>query len=254
MIDLAEQIAALSDPAAYPDCTRSVEVRQTHISVVFLADNFVYKVKKPVDYGFLNFGNLEKRRFFCDEEVRLNRRLAPNIYLGVVPITRCGDQLCFEGDGDAVEWAVKMRRLPDDATLLYRLQHGEVSCEVMRELGRRIASFHSAAERGPDIDPFGKFDVVAGNARENFEQSSPQIGSTVSQSVFARIESLTDEALTQHRSLIESRAMRGVTCDTHGDLRLGHVYLFPDRSPPENLIVIDCIEFAERFRFADPIS
>lgn len=254
MIDLAELIAGLSNPDAYPYCARDIEIRQTHISAVFLAGSFVYKVKKPVDYGFLDFGTLEKRRYYCDEEVRLNRRLAPDVYLGVVPVVRCGDQLCFEGDGAPVEWAVKMRRLPDDATLQYRLQRGDVSCEVMRELGARIADFHTGAERGPHVDKFGQFDVVAGNARENFEQSSRQIGSTVSQAVFARIESLTESALARHRSLIQSRAERGATRDTHGDLRLDHVYMFPDRSPPDNLIVIDCIEFAERFRFADPIS
>jgi aminoglycoside phosphotransferase family enzyme/predicted kinase len=254
MIDLAALIAGLSDPAAYPNGARNIEIRQTHISVVFLVDVFVYKVKKPVDYGFLDFGTLEKRRFYCAEEVRLNRRLAPNVYLGVVPIARCDDKLCIESDGEPMEWAVKMRRLPDDATLQYRLQHEDVSCEIMRELGRRIASFHAGAERGPHIDKFGQFDVVAGNARENFEQSSQQIGSTVSQTVFARIEALTEEALASQRSVIQTRAERGVTRDTHGDLRLGHVYVFPDRSPPDNLIVIDCIEFAERFRFADPIS
>lgn len=254
MIDLAALIAGLSDPAAYPNGARNIEIRQTHISVVFLVDVFVYKVKKPVDYGFLDFGTLEKRRFYCAEEVRLNRRLAPNVYLGVVPIARCDDKLCIESDGEPMEWAVKMRRLPDDATLQYRLQHEDVSCEIMRELGRRIASFHAGAERGPHVDKFGKFDVAAGNARENFEQSSQQVGSTVSQTVFARIETLTEEALANHRLMIQARAERGVTRDTHGDLRLGHVYVFPDRSPPDNLIVIDCIEFAERFRFADPIS
>lgn len=254
MTELADLIAGLSDPVAYPYPVSSVEVRQTHISAVFLAGDFVYKVKKPVDYGFLNFGTIEKRRYFCDEEVRLNRRLAPDVYLGVVPITRHGDQFRLEGEGKPIEWAVKMRRLPDEATLQSRLEHDDVSDEMMREVGRRIADFHTDAESGKHVDAFGLFDAVAGNVRENFEQSTGQIGSTVSDAVFSRIKSMTEEALEKHRLIIQSRAERGFTRDTHGDLRLEHVYLFPEATPPDNLIVIDCIEFAERYRFADPIS
>ncbi len=253
-LTLPELIEGLTDPTAYPFSIDEVEVCQTHISVVFLAGDYVYKVKKPVDYGFLNFGTLDKRRHYCEEEVRLNRRLAPDVYLGVVPVTRCGEQLCFEQDGAPVEWAVKMRRLPDEATLQHRLGDGDVSVEVIRSLGRRIAEFHANAESGPSVAEYGRFDVVAGNARENFDQSADQVGTTVSETVFTRVQTLTEDALSRDRKLIESRAGRGVPCDTHGDLRLGHVYLFPDRDPPSDLVVIDCIEFAERYRFADPIA
>ena len=116
-MDLAQLIEALSDPAAYPDPVGEVEVRQTHISAVFLAGPYVYKVKKPVEFGFLDFSTLAKRRHYCEEEVRLNRRLAPEVYLGVVPVTRDARGVRVEGDGEVVEWAVKMRRLPDEATL-----------------------------------------------------------------------------------------------------------------------------------------
>lgn len=253
-MELSKLLGGLADPSAFPIPAHTVEVRQTHISAVFLTDDYVYKVKKPVDYGFLDFSTLEKRRHYCDEEVRLNRRLAPDVYLGVVPIAEVDGRLCFEGEGEPIEWAVKMRRLPDDATLAYHLAHGDVDAATMRNLGARIASFHATAESGPQVDIFGHFAAVAGNARENLEQSRDQIGSTVSPAVFTRIESLTEEALAVHRSLIEERADRGVPRDTHGDLRLDHVYIFPDRQPPENLVVIDCVEFSERFRFADPIS
>src|SRR5437764_13886455 len=124
-MELAALIDALSKPAAYPHPVDRVEVVQTHISVVFLAGPFVYKIKKPVQPGFLDFSTLEKRRFFCEEEVRLNRRLAPDVYLGVVPVTMAGGRARFEGTGAAVEWAVKMRRLPDEATLHARPERGE---------------------------------------------------------------------------------------------------------------------------------
>src|SRR5215475_506624 len=116
-MDVSSLIAGLSQPGAYPIVPPSVEVHQTHISLVFLAGEFAYKVKKPVNFGFLDFSTLDKRRQFCNEEVRLNRRLAPTVYLGVVPVTERGGRLRFEGEGEPVEWALKMVRLPAEATL-----------------------------------------------------------------------------------------------------------------------------------------
>src|SRR5213594_3477327 len=126
-MDLPHLIAALSNASAYPQPVDGVEVRHTHISVVFLAGDFVYKIKKPVNLGFLDFSTLDKRRHFCAEEVRLNRRLAPSVYLGVVPVAQDGQTLRLEGPGEVVDWAVKMERLPADATLSYRLERGDVS-------------------------------------------------------------------------------------------------------------------------------
>lgn len=251
---LTELIAALSDPRAYPAPVSRVEVRQTHISVVFLAGGYAYKVKKPVSLGFLDFGTLEKRQADCSREMALNRRLAPDVYLGVVPVARSAGGVAVEGDGEVVEWAVKMRRLPDDATLLARLRRGEVSTPVVEGLAERIAAFHAAAEGGEPVAAFGRFGVVAGNARENFAQAEPWVGRTVSRPVFDRLRALTEAALDRLRPLIERRAAAGVPRDTHGDLHLDHVYLFPDRPPPNDLVVVDCVEFNDRFRFADPVA
>lgn len=253
-MNLSQITEALSDARAYPDPVGKVEVRHTHISAVFLAGSYVYKVKKPVELGFLDFSTLAKRRHYCEEEVRLNRRLAPEVYLGVVPVTRNDKGVRVEGDGEVVEWAVKMRRLPDEATLQSRLPRGEVGVQVVQALARKIASFHAQAESGPRVAAFGGFEVVARNALENFEQSAAHVGTTVSNTVFTRAQTLTKEALARHRALIESRAERGMPRDTHGDLRLGHVYYFPDREPPDDLVIIDCIEFNERFRFADGVA
>jgi aminoglycoside phosphotransferase family enzyme/predicted kinase len=254
MTDLAALIAALSRPEAYPSPVAAVEVVQTHISVVFLAGDHVYKVKKPVRLGFLDFGTLELRRHFCEEEVRLNRRLAPDVYLGVVPVTQCAGMLRFEGDGEAIEWAVKMRRLPDAATLESRLERDEVAAAHVEALARKVAAFHASAAAGPNIAALGRLATVAGNARDNFTQSASQVGQTVRPAVYERLVQLTEEHLRRHGALIESRAARGVPRDTHGDLHLDHVYLFPDRPPPDDLVVIDCIEFADRFRYADPVA
>jgi aminoglycoside phosphotransferase family enzyme/predicted kinase len=254
-VELARLIAHLSDSAAYPRAGHAeVEVIQTHASAVFLVGDDVYKVKKPVDFGFLDYSTLDKRRTFCEAEVRLNRRLAPSVYLGVVPIVEEAGGLRVDAAGTPVEWAVHMRRLPEEATLRAWLARGALNVEQVRALAARIARFHADAARGPEIAPFGRFEVVAGNCRENFEQIEPRVGESVSAQVFARLRDATERELADRRGLIEARAARGMPCDTHGDLRTDHVYLFPEREPPEDLCIVDCIEFNERFRYADPVT
>jgi aminoglycoside phosphotransferase family enzyme/predicted kinase len=253
-MDLPGLIEALSRPAAYPYPVGPVEVRQTHISAVFLAGPYAYKVKKPVNPGFLDFSTLEKRLHFCEEEVRLNRRLAPQVYLGVVPVVRSGSRLQFEGEGEVVEWAVKMLRLPDEATLQERLRRGEVGVELVETLAGRIASFHRRAEANERIAAFGRFESVARNVLDIFTQAAHEVGTTVSRAVFGRVQALAEGALTRIRPLIEGRVARGMPRDCHGDLHLDHVYFFPDRGPPADLVIIDCIEFNERFRFIDPVA
>ncbi|MBS0260863.1 MAG: AAA family ATPase [Planctomycetes bacterium] len=253
-MDLPLLIAALSDPAAYPDRPAVVEVRQTHISAVFLAGNFVYKVKKPVRLSFLDFSTLDLRRHFCEEEVRLNRRLAPHVYLDVVPITRAGSQVTVAGPGETIDWAVKMRRLPEAATLEQRIADGHISEDEVRRLGARLARFHQSAARSAHISAFGRFECVARNLRENFLVAEPMVGTTLSRTVRDRLCLLTDAALQQGESLIKARAERGLVCDTHGDLHLDHVYLFPEEPEPADLVIVDCIEFNERFRYTDPVA
>jgi aminoglycoside phosphotransferase family enzyme/predicted kinase len=253
-MDLPDLIEALSLPTAFPYPAGAVAVRQTHISVAFLAGSYVYKVKKPVNLGFLDFATLPKRQHFCQEEVRLNRRLAPHVYLGVVPVVRTGNGLRFEGEGEVVEWAVKMQRLPDEATLHERLQRGEVGAELVESLAHRIASFHREAQADERIAAFGRFEAVRRIILDIFPQGESQIGTTVSEAVFRRVRTLTEGALAQLRPLIDTRAARGLTRDCHGDLHLDHVYYFPDNQPPADLVIIDCIEFNERFRFTDPVA
>ncbi len=247
-------VAALIKPAAYPFPVGAVEVYHTHISVVFLAGSFAYKIKKPVRLGFVDFSTLEKRRHFCHEEVRLNRRLAPNVYLDVVPIVRDPSGVHLEEKGEVIEWAVKMVRLPREAGLNERLSKREAGEGMVADLASRLASFHGQAETNPHISGGGRFAIVAQNARDNFDQSRSHIGVTVSSAVHERLRQLTEEWLDRLQSLIERRALEGKPRDTHGDLRLDHIYYFPDLPPPGDLVIIDCIEFNERFRHADPIA
>jgi uncharacterized protein len=252
-MDLHALIAALSKPAAYPRPS-AVTVRQTHMSVVFLVGDIVYKIHKPVNLGFVDFTTIEQRRQDCEGEVRLNRRLAPAVYRGVVPITVEEGQVRVGGTGEPIEWAVEMVRLPDEATLKAWIAREAVTIAQVETLARRLAEFHRTADRGDHISRFGQFDVVTDNARENFTQTAKHIGHTVSEPRFERVRELTEQSLADLKPLIEARANRGVPCDCHGDLHLSHVYLFPDRPPPDDLVIIDCIEFNERFRFADPVA
>jgi aminoglycoside phosphotransferase family enzyme len=253
-MDLPRLLEALSHPGVYPYPVGAVEVRQTHISAVFLAGPYAYKVKKPVNLGFLDFSTAQKRRHFCEEEVRLNRRLAAHVYLGVVPVVQTPNCLQFEGEGEVIDWAVKMQHLPDAATLQERLGRGEVGAPLVESLARRIASFHRQAEANERIAAFGRFEAVARTVRDVFAQAGPQVGSTVSEDVFARVKALAEEALGRLQPLIEGRAAQGRPRDCHGDLHLDHVYYFPDQKPPAELVIIDCIEFNERFRFIDPVA
>jgi aminoglycoside phosphotransferase family enzyme/predicted kinase len=253
-VDLARLIRLLSDPTAYPHPCGEVQVCQTHISAVFLAGPYAYKIKKPADLGFLDFTTLGRRHHFCLEEVRLNRRLAPRTYLGVVPVALHEGRLAVDGEGEAVEWAVWMERLPDDARLLSRLRRGEVTPGLVAALGERVAAFHRRAEAGPHVSRFGAWEFVARNARENFEQSEALVGTAASGEVHARAHRHTEDALESLRPLVDERAARGVPRDTHGDLHLDHVYVFPERPSPDDLVVVDCIEFNERFRYGDPVS
>jgi aminoglycoside phosphotransferase family enzyme/predicted kinase len=254
-MDIQQLIDGLSRPDAYPHPVDAIEVRQTHISVVFLAGDFVYKLHKPVRLGFLDFSTPELRKHDCEEEVRLNRRLAPDVYLGVVGVEATAGGLRFrEQPTKAIEWAVKMRRLPDNASVLERLRRGELTGDQIDRLAEVVAAFHRDAATDGKVASFGRLDVVARNARENFTQSESEVGETVSRAVFERLRDLTESAITQVGPLVEDRAARGIPRDTHGDLHLDHVYLFPDRPPPGDVVIIDCVEFSERLRYADPTA
>lgn len=253
-LDLPTLIAQLSQSGAYPRQVVDVQVRQTHISVVFLVGDHVYKLKKPVKLDFLDFSTIELRKHYCDEEVRLNRRLAPDVYLGVVPVVFARGSARFEASGKPIDWAVKMRRLPESASLECRLEQGEIDEAHIKALADRLAQFHADADTSTHIAASGRFEVVARNMRENFNIAAAHVGQTVSQAVFDHLRMATEAALAELQSLIDARAARRMPRDTHGDLRLDHVYLFPERARPHDIVAIDCIEFNERFRHADPVS
>ncbi len=238
---------SLLEPDAYPEGERPdrVDLVETHISWLFFTGQFVYKVKKPVDYGFLDFTTPEKRRFFCLEEVRLNRRLSPDVYLGVVEIWEQDGRYGVEAIGRIVEYAVKMRQLPRDRWLSALLKRGETSPALMRRIAQRIASFHAVAETSDHIRRVGGIDTVRFNTEENFAQTREYVGLTVTPDAYDRVTAYAEAFLDMRSDLFARREREGRIRDCHGDLHADQI------CAEDGLAFIDCIEFNERFRFSD---
>jgi len=240
----AELVRSLLDPGAYPEAEHPARVRlvETHISWLFFTGQFVYKVKKPVNFGFLDFTTLEQRRFFCLEEVRLNRRLSPDVYLGVVDIWEEGGRYAMHETGRVVEYAVKMRQLPEDRWLSGLLKRDEASPQLMRRIAQRIAAFHADAER---VNRLGGIATVRVNTAENFTQTRDQIGVTLTAEVHDRVRAYTEAFLDARSPVFERREREGRTRECHGDLHADQICV------EDGIAFIDCIEFNERFRFSD---
>ncbi|HUZ03273.1 MAG TPA: AAA family ATPase [Thermomicrobiaceae bacterium] len=246
---VARIIADLSRPEAYPAPAGSIALEETHASVVFLTDGFVYKVKKPVDYGFLDFSTFEKRRFYCQEELRLNRRLTDGVYLEVVPVVEVGGRLQLHGDGPVVEYAVKMRRLPDDRMLAHLLDTGRVDDQVFPVLADRLARFYREAATGPGIDEWGTAEAAAFSIRENVEQTQAYAGAIIAPFQLRLIDRVSREFFEREARMFAERVAGGRIREGHGDLHLAHICVLGER--PEDLQIIDCVEFNPRLRCGD---
>src|SRR4030043_1537846 len=179
-------VEALMKPEAYNEDPGQIELIQTHISFVFLIKNFAYKVKKAGNFGFVDFTTLEKRRFFCEKEVQLNKRLCEGLYLEVVPINKL-DVIKIKGDGETVEYAVKMRRIPQERMLIKLFERNEVDKELVDRIAKIIAEFHSKAETNAQISEFGSLAIIGTNWKENFNQTEEFVGRTISTEDFKLI-------------------------------------------------------------------
>jgi hypothetical protein len=225
-----------------------VTLVETHISWVFLTATEAWKVKKPVDLGFLDFRTLTARKLACEAEVSLNRRLTKSVYLGVVPIILGADGRCrIEGEGGIVDWAVRMRRLPDVWRSDERLLRGELSPEAIDAIASHLARFHAETNHDATVASFGQPAAIRESIVENFTQTRHVVGDYLSPEEASDLERWQMSVLGRHEALFEARVRTGRIRDGHGDLRLEHVYL--DESG--ELTILDCIEFNERFRFID---
>ena len=242
-------INALSDPSVYPHRPGSVQVIQTHISIVFVAGPYVYKVKKPLSMGFLDFSTLEKRKFFCLQEVSLNSRFSENIYLGVVSICESSaGRINLNEEGAEIECAVLMRYIPEQKVLRNALALGMVNESTIDRVSNSIKEFHLKAVGGPQISIFGAPEVITRNIKENFYQTEDFIGETISAETFESVRSASLKFLEENRGYLEQRVKEGHIRDCHGDLHLDHVILF------DKIMLVDCIEFNDRFRYSDSLA
>jgi aminoglycoside phosphotransferase family enzyme/predicted kinase len=241
-------IAGLLDPRVYPHPVDRVELIETHISWVFLAGDRVYKVKKPVDLGFLDFTTLARRRFFCQEEVRLNRRLAPDVYLGVIELKGSRRRVRFGGPGRTLEVAVAMRRLPAERMLDRLVRQGTADPALAEAIGITVARFHAAADTGGEIDELGGIDTVRRNWEENFAQTADLSQDVLPAASRQQVRAYVTTFLERQTTTFAGRVRAGRSRDCHGDLQAQHVCC------TDPIQIFDCIEFNHRFRFGDTAS
>jgi len=218
------------------------------MSFIFLTGEYVYKIKKPVNLGYLDYTTLEKRHFFCQQELELNRRLCPDAYLAVVPIVEKKGELRIEGRGEAIEYAVKMKQLPQDHMMDVLLPWGRVTLEMVARVAEKLVNFHQRAETNRKIAAFGRLDVIRQNCDENFAQTEKYIGTSITAEEYQHIKNYTNNFIDSNASLFNKRVREGKIRDCHGDLHAAHV-CFTD-----GICIYDCIEFNERFRYSDVAS
>jgi aminoglycoside phosphotransferase family enzyme/predicted kinase len=247
----------LRRPEAYPTAPRQqVALAETHTSWVFLTDEEAWKIKRPVSFGFLDFTTVDRRLHFCEEEIRLNRRLASDVYREVAPVYLAPDgHHSFVGPGPVVDYAVRMRRLPDAWSALARLRRGRLDRRDLDRVAQRLTDFYAAADETPR---FGTIPCLRYNVEENFAQVRPFVGDLVDVATLSEVGAFQDRWLRDRAAAFEARVAAGRARDGHGDLRLDHVYFpRPDASLPWSQpepIVIDCVEFSPRFRCGDVAS
>ena len=236
---------ALMKPQAYEEHPCHIERLQTHISFVFLTENFVYKIKKPVNFGFLDFSTLEKRRIFCEKELEINKRLCGDMYIEVAAINRKGKVIKIKGEGKTVEYALKMKRMPQDKIMSNLLEENKVDTKLVDRIARIIAEFHSKAETNEHISEIGSLTTVKANWDENFEQTRNIVGKIISHKDFQLIVERIELFLKEHRELFEKRRKEGKVRDCHGDIHSGNIFI------TDRVYIFDAIEFNERFRYSD---
>jgi len=235
----------MMDPSTYDEPVSSVKLMQTHISWVFLTGRYAYKVKKPVNFGFLDYTTLDRRRHFCEQEVVLNRRLAGDMYIGVLPLTRSGDRVQVDGKGDVVEYLVKMRELPQEALMSNLLAERKVDVDTIDRIANILAGFHRKAATGGEVDRGGSMETIRFNWSENFDQTKPFVETAISKHAFDSIMSRVNSFLTENEDLMNRRVSDGRIRDCHGDVHSRSIFI------TDRIYIFDCIEFNDRFRYSD---
>ncbi|MEN2994218.1 MAG: AAA family ATPase [Thermodesulfovibrio sp.] len=246
MINWAEVL----DRSSFPNNPEALEVIQTHISYVFIADELVYKIKKPVNFGFLDFTTLELRKLYCEKEVELNRRLCPDIYLGVVPISQTKEGYKLESSENIVEYAVKMKRLPEEGMMEGIIKNKALTKEHIDMIVSVLIPFFKNARTGKGINEHGSIETVSFNTEENFAQTESYVGKALNKWRYKEIIRWTRSFIEENKAVFESRINEGFIREGHGDLYSANICF----DNLKQVYIFDCIEFNERFRMGDVAS
>lgn len=250
---LPDFVEYLLQPSAYDPVPQAVKLVQTHISYVFITDDVVYKFKKPVDFGFLDFTTLAQRHHYCQEELILNQRLCPSIYQGLVALEKTDNTFTLVDynsvdEDKAVEFGVKMKRMPEERMMARIISAGSLTPEMIDAICDVLVPFYAAAEGGAEIRKFGLPEAVGVNVFENFTQTETFIGTdSLSRNQFDRIKNFSEKFLHQE-DLFAERIAAGRIRDCHGDLYSANICL------ADKVYIFDCIEFNKRFRYCDVAS
>ncbi|HEY0289186.1 MAG TPA: bifunctional aminoglycoside phosphotransferase/ATP-binding protein [Pseudomonas sp.] len=239
-------ITALQNPALFPHPIERFQVIETHISWVLLTGPYVYKIKKPVNFGFLDFTSLSSREHFCKEELRLNQRLTKDLYLEVLPITGSVESPQLGGTGEAIEYVLKMRQFPQDGLLSTLQANGELTTAQIDDLARQIAEFHLNAPRVPVDHPLGTPEAVMAPITQNFEQIRPFLTEKADIIQLEALQAWADTSFERLKPLLSQRKTDGFIRECHGDIHLGNATLIDGK-----VVIFDCIEFNEPFRMTD---
>jgi uncharacterized protein len=245
--NLPKLIQQMLAPDFYPHpVTVPIELMQTHASYVLLTGDFVYKLKKPVNFGFLDYSTVANRQHFCEEEIRLNQRGAKELYLAVLSIVNQGDRYRWGNDGEIVDYAVKMVQFPQSNLLSNMFENGTITTTDIEEMGRVVADFHARAQTNQYISSFGAVERIRASIEDNYRQTEKYIGRTQTNQQFTETKAYTDRFLHEHSALFLDRIAGGFIRECHGDLHLRNICRWQGK-----ILLFDCIEFNESFRFVD---
>ncbi|NJM87821.1 MAG: AAA family ATPase [Hydrococcus sp. RU_2_2] len=240
-------IEQMQKPEFYPHPVREpIQLIQTHASSVLLTGNYAYKLKKSVDFGFLDFSTLSKRQYFLNEELRMNQVIAPDIYLAVLPITKIGEKFILEGTGELVEYVLKMSQFPQETLLINMYEKGTLTEKHIEELGKVVACFHEETITNEYIRSFGEIEKIKSAIDENYDRTKKYIGITQNQKQYDETRQFTDTFLLKNKTLFKQRQDREKIRECHGDLHLKNICFWHDK-----IQLFDRIEFNESFRFVD---
>ena len=240
---------ALQNPALYPHPVDSFKVIETHISWVILTGSHAYKMKKPVDFGFLNFTDLEARHHYCEEELRLNQRMAPGLYLQVLPVTGSLEAPVIGGDGLPIEYLLQMREFPQTQLMAEVQARGELTDSHIDALADQIASFHLSIPHVAADHPLNNAESIVAPMRQNFEQVRPLLTEKADLQQLDALIDWTETSIARLQPVLEQRSEQGFIRECHGDLHLGNATIIDDK-----VVLFDCIEFNEPFRLIDIAS